>query len=105
MIIGKTTLLKCLLGRLAPTSGSVLVFNEVPGSIHSSVPGLGVGYMPQEIALYEEFNIHEHFIFYSKLFHMDSNKAKERENELIELLDLPRHSKQKCKSMSGGQQR
>ena len=54
---GKTTLLKCIVGKLRVDSGSVLVFGDSPGSEASGVPGSRVGYMPQELALFGEFNI------------------------------------------------
>ena len=44
---GKTTLLRCILGRLQLASGSVLVFGRQPGTMGHNVPGRGVGYMPQ----------------------------------------------------------
>jgi ABC-type multidrug transport system ATPase subunit/ABC-type multidrug transport system permease subunit len=101
---GKTTFLKCLLARLRPTSGSILAFDETPGSIHSFVPGRDVGYMPQEIALYDEFTVHQHFTFYSRLFGMKAAEAAERETKLRQLLDIPTGN-QRCQSLSGGQAR
>ena len=44
---GKTTLLKVILGRLAPKQGSVSVLNSAPGEKDSVVPGSAVGYSPQ----------------------------------------------------------
>lgn len=40
---GKTTLLRCVLGRLKPHQGVIRVFGREPGSKYSPVPGLGVG--------------------------------------------------------------
>ena len=44
---GKTTLLRCALGRLPFQSGKILILGKPPGAKGHSVPGKGVGYMPQ----------------------------------------------------------
>ena len=44
---GKTTLLRCVLGRLPIQSGHILILGKPPGTRGHSVPGKGVGYMPQ----------------------------------------------------------
>ena len=44
---GKTTLLRCILGRLNLNSGHVTVLGKPPGSRDHHVPGRDVGYMPQ----------------------------------------------------------
>ena len=44
---GKTTLLHCVLGRLLIQSGQILILGKPPGTRGHSVPGEGVGYMPQ----------------------------------------------------------
>ena len=44
---GKTTLLRCILGRLNLESGSIKVLGKAPGTTGHQVPGRDVGYMPQ----------------------------------------------------------
>ena len=44
---GKTTLLRCVLGRLPIESGHILVRGKPPGARGHDIPGKGVGYMPQ----------------------------------------------------------
>ena len=44
---GKTTLLRCLLGRLRLESGRVTTLGHPPGSRGHNIPGRDVGYMPQ----------------------------------------------------------
>ena len=66
---GKTTLLKCIVGKLKFDSGSVDVFGEPPGpKAKSGVPGRRVGYMPQELALFDEFSISETLIYFARLY-------------------------------------
>ena len=66
---GKTTLLKCIVGKLKVDSGLVHVFGEPPGpKSKSGVPGRRVGYMPQELALFDEFSITETLIYFARLY-------------------------------------
>lgn len=44
---GKTTLLKCILGRLQLAEGHITVMGRPPGSRGHKIPGSDVGYMPQ----------------------------------------------------------
>jgi ABC-type multidrug transport system ATPase subunit len=93
---GKTTLLKVILGFLAPGAGNVDVKGTIPGS--------DVGYAPQEIALYGDLSIAETLRFHGRLHGMTSDQIQQRESWLIEFLDLPPASKQIGK-MSGGEKR
>ena len=101
---GKTTLLKVLTGRLKAHAGSVVVLGCVPGSPLAAVPGSAVGFMPQELALYEEFSIRQNFKFYGRLFGMSAEAIAERERWLLELLHIPASSRS-IRQLSGGQQR
>ena len=73
---GKTTLLKCIVGKLKVDSGSVVVFGQTPGTPGCGVPGSRVGYMPQELALFGEFNIAETLRYFSRLYAMSYQKYK-----------------------------
>ncbi|XP_039285174.1 ABC transporter G family member 23-like [Nilaparvata lugens] len=63
-----------------------------------------MGYMPQEVSLYEEFQIHEVFRYFGLLTNQTEDYIKHREKELAELLDLPPTNRLVC-NLSGGQQR
>lgn len=101
---GKTTLLRCLVGRIKPDQGTVKVFGCEPGTSGSSIPGRGVGYMPQEIALYKEFTIRDILIYYGNLYGLEMNFILDRIDFLIKFLDLPDKDRL-IKNLSGGQQR
>ncbi|CAG2107671.1 unnamed protein product [Medioppia subpectinata] len=101
---GKTTLLRLILGRLKPHSGYVSVFGRKPGTVGSDVPGPGVGYMPQDVALYYEFTIEETLTYYGLLNHMTPEDINIRINLLTDLLSIP-DRKRVLTKLSGGQQR
>lgn len=44
---GKTTLLRCILGRLKIEGGTITTLGKPPGTYGHPVPGRAVGYMPQ----------------------------------------------------------
>uniref|UniRef100_T1J8M5 Uncharacterized protein n=1 Tax=Strigamia maritima TaxID=126957 RepID=T1J8M5_STRMM len=101
---GKTTLLKCVIARLKPDKGTVSVFNRSPGSIASKIPGSAVGYMPQELAVYQDLTINETMFFFGHLHHMKKQDVKSRIEILLEFLNLPRTQKT-INDHSGGEQR
>ncbi|CAG2106321.1 unnamed protein product, partial [Medioppia subpectinata] len=101
---GKTTLLRIVLGRLKYKHGYIRVFGEEPGSDRSDIPGPGVGYMPQEIALFNEFTIQESLTYYGMIYHMEKDEIRERIDDLLDLLNLPEEGRP-VSQLSGGQQR
>lgn len=101
---GKTTLCNCITGRNTPTSGKVSVFNKIPGSSGSNIPGPIIGYMPQEISLFPDFTIEETLLFFSNLYRLDKRRAKDRVEFLVDFLELP-DKKRMVANLSGGQQR
>lgn len=82
-------MLKCVVGRIRARSGSVLVFGLRPGEGHGEVPGRDVGYMPQEISIYEDFTIEETLRYFGKINRMRGDAIKERIDFLLQFLDLP----------------
>lgn len=101
---GKTTLLKNVVGQLSPTEGWVKVFGFQPNQPGSQIPGAAIGYMPQELAVYEDFTIKETLWYFGRLYRVPSKVIKERIEFLLTFLDLPR-SKRLILNMSGGQKR
>ncbi|XP_039286131.1 ABC transporter G family member 23 isoform X1 [Nilaparvata lugens] len=91
---GKTTLLNCIVGNRRLDSGQVTL---------GITKRKELGYMPQEVALNEEFTIEETFFFYGKLFDMSRAQVKMRMKELLTFFDLPTEGF--IGELSGGQQR
>ncbi len=60
--------------------------------------------MPQELALYGEFNIKETLVYFGRLYRLPSAYVKSQMEFLFKLLDLPPGHRY-IKSLSGGQQR
>ena len=101
---GKTTLLSCILARKKTDSGIIMVNNRYTGDRRSGVPGSSVGFMPQDICLYQEFTIKETFKYFGSLQSMAKDEIKTRQEELIAMLELPEEDRE-VRQMSGGQKR
>ncbi|KAI2800302.1 hypothetical protein BLOT_013829 [Blomia tropicalis] len=101
---GKTSLIRCILGVLSINSGSINVFGKKPGKSGSTVPGSGVGYMPQDITLYYFLTIFETLQYYGSIFGLSSEQCSSRAHFLIKFLNLP-NKDQQVGSLSGGQKR
>ncbi len=101
---GKTTFLNCILGALKVNHGQLLVLGQPPATPGHTVPGPDIGYMPQELALIEEFTLEELLYFYAKLNNVSMRDFHERKEFLVDFLELPRDARQ-VKTFSGGQKR
>lgn len=138
---GKTTLLRCLVGLLKPSSGSIRLFghnleacrgdgdNEMfdLGCLRGrrskstndqradqsecaqptgkcQVPGINVGYMPQDLGLYEDFTIKQILTMFGRYMRMESKLIKQRIDFMARFLELPEIGR-RIDSLSGGQKR
>ncbi|CAF0942665.1 unnamed protein product [Brachionus calyciflorus] len=101
---GKTTILRSVVGRVNLDSGLIKVLGKEPGEKGHGVPGVLVGYMPQEIALYNEFTINETLVYFGFLHNMKRENVNRRRDFLVEFLDLPSKTRL-VKNLSGGQKR
>ena len=81
------------MGQLKTKSGQVQVFGSKPGSPQSHIPGAGVSYMPQELALCSEFTTEEILTYFGKIYAMNSIEIRERTEKLTKLLDLKNKNK------------
>jgi ABC-type multidrug transport system ATPase subunit len=101
---GKSTLIRCTLGLQKPDFGDVKLFNHPPSRTCIGIPGPNVGYMPQEIALYDLLSIHETITYFGHVFGLGRIQVYERTLELSNLLLLT-DLRQEVGKLSGGQKR
>ncbi|KAK7791859.1 hypothetical protein R5R35_000907 [Gryllus longicercus] len=97
---GKTTLLRCALGRVRLDAGEARVLGLPPGAVDA----VRVGYMPQDAALLGEFTVADVLLYYGRLLEMQRAAVEERMDLLVPLLQLPPDDRL-VKTLSGGQQR
>lgn len=102
---GKTTLIKIITGTLKATSGSVSIFGHPLGSSGCTVPGTGVGYMPQELAIYPNFSVESTLRYFGRINNLSEVEINERIAYLKKYLELPADTGRPVWQLSGGQQR
>ena len=96
---GKTTLLHCITGLVAPTSGRVQV-DGVDVS-HKKPHERGIGIMMQDQPLYEHLSVEQNIAFPLRA----RGQKKPDVSKLLEQLELADIAKQKVSSCSGGERR
>uniref|UniRef100_H3CWT8 ATP-binding cassette, sub-family H, member 1 n=1 Tax=Tetraodon nigroviridis TaxID=99883 RepID=H3CWT8_TETNG len=101
---GKTTLLKCIVGTLKISWGHITVLGKPPAFPGHEVPGKMVGYMPQDLALYNEFTISDTLVFFGRIHGLTWKDTQARMDFLIDFLDLPQKNSL-VRNLSGGQKR
>ncbi len=99
---GKTTLIRILCGLLRPDEGEVRILGwKVPSLRISSQ----IGYMPQEIALYDDLTVMQNLRFFGDLYDLPHAQTNARADDLLELVQLSDRKRQRVGTLSGGMQR
>ena len=86
---GKTTVLSTIVGLKTINDGIITVFNGSPGDRKNGIPGKRVGYMPQETALYGEFNIKETIHYFGRINGLSKLQIEAKMKSLTDFLELP----------------
>jgi ABC-2 type transport system ATP-binding protein len=64
-----------------------------------------VGFVPQEISLYQDLTCKENLLFFASIYGLQGLKKAERTNELIQMLNLNEYENIKVTNLSGGWRR
>jgi ABC-2 type transport system ATP-binding protein len=100
---GKTTLLRIVMGLVAPTRGTVRLLGDLaPGD---SAARQRLGYMPQQLALYQGLSARENLVFFGRLYGLTDDAIQERAAQLLDLVDLEPHADHTVGELSGGMAR
>jgi ABC-2 type transport system ATP-binding protein len=98
---GKTTLIRGLCGLVPLAEGSTVVLGHDVAAESERVRAQ-IGYMSQKFSLYEDLTTRENMDFYSGIYGLSPNQAKEREDELIALTGIAPYMDQYAGRLSGG---
>ena len=101
---GKTTLMNVIIGYLSADSGRI-IFNNSTISTQSSSFKNQIGYVPQEISLYQELSAEQNLKIFGKLFKLNDSHLKAKIHEVLELVGLQDRIKDSVKDFSGGMKR
>lgn len=98
---GKTTLMRMICGVIKPTSGNILLDGK-------TIQDLGeeyythLGYMPQDFGFYPDFSAREFMLYMAAVKGLSKKAARDRTQELLDMVNLHDVADKKIKSYSGG---
>jgi len=95
---GKTTTISMLVGVLKPDAGTV----EMDGA---PVSKRRIGFVPQELALYDDLTAWENLRFFGLLYDLSGAKLQERIEAALALANLKDRAKDRVQTFSGGMKR
>ncbi|MCL2019200.1 MAG: ABC transporter ATP-binding protein [Oscillospiraceae bacterium] len=98
---GKTTLIKMLTTLIFPTKGEILWNGDEIVKLDASYRDI-IGYLPQDFGYYKNHSPREFLLYLSAVKCIERKKAKQRTDELIELVGLSDVRDKKMKKFSGG---
>ena len=98
---GKTTLMRMLCGILKPTQG-VIHCDGMPILQMGGEYRRLLGYLPQDVGYYGDFSALRFLNYVAALKALPEEYAKNRIDELLEMVDLSKEKKNKLKTFSGG---
>jgi ABC-2 type transport system ATP-binding protein len=98
---GKTTTIRMLCGILQPTSGIAKVcgFDIVK---ETELLKSHIGYVSQRFSLYQDLTVYENLYFYTHIYNISGDKAKNRIKEMIKLAGLEGRENTIAYYLSGG---
>ncbi|WP_317898295.1 ABC transporter ATP-binding protein [Aurantibacillus circumpalustris] len=101
---GKTTLMSCMTGLLSFNSGSIHLLGIDLKKNPKEVKKL-IGFVPQDLAFYQELSPKENFEYFGALSGMDKQSIKTRSLELLDILGLTEMKDKAVHTFSGGMKR
>lgn len=98
---GKTTLMRILATLIPQTAGKV-TWNGKDIREDAQAVRQALGYLPQEFGLYEEFSARQFLRYLAAMKGLPDSLARQRVDELIELVNLEKNADRKLQTYSGG---
>ncbi|MGD8455403.1 MAG: ABC transporter ATP-binding protein [Anaerolineales bacterium] len=101
---GKSTTISILAGLLKPSQGEAFVMgNSVTQALNEAKKH--VGFVPQDIALYEDLSARENLNFWGKMYGLRGQDLNQRVDEILEIVGLTDRQKDRVGKYSGGMKR
>jgi len=101
---GKTTLMNHIIGFLKADLGDILFDNEVVKYGDPEIKNR-IGYVPQDIALYQELTAIQNLKIFGSFFKISKRELKDNIDEALELVQLTDRKNSAVKEFSGGMKR
>ncbi len=101
---GKTTTIAMVCGLLARDTGEVTL-DGTPIDVGAVAAKAGIGYVPQELAIYPDLTARENLAFFGRLYGLGGARLKSRVAEVLALIGLAGRANDRTDTYSGGMQR
>lgn len=101
---GKTTLMRILASVMKPSSGNIYLDGQDIFFMDHQYRDL-IGYLPQNVGLYKNFTAEKFLTYIATLKGLSKMEAKEKVNEVLDLVGLTEERKGKVGKFSGGMKR
>ena len=101
---GKTTTISMVCGLLTRDAGEVTLDGQAI-DVGAVAAKAGIGYVPQELAIYPDLTARENLEFFGRLYDLGGAQLKARMSEVLELIGLTERAKDRTSTFSGGMQR
>jgi linearmycin/streptolysin S transport system ATP-binding protein len=101
---GKSTLMNCIIGYLNPDSGSVFLNGKSISDLDLNYK-MSIGYVPQEIALYQQLSALQNLKIFGGFYNLPNNVLNERISSVLNLVQLEDRQGDLVKNFSGGMKR
>ncbi len=101
---GKTTTISMIAGILEPDAGSVRVDGEAVTTTTTGAKA-GIGYVPQDLAIYPDLTAAENLRFFGKLHGLRGSGLDERVGRVLDVIGLVDRAGDRAETYSGGMKR
>ena len=101
---GKTTTIQMICGVVTPTSGDVSVGGNYLSKEAAKLKA-SLGYVPQDLALYEQMSARENLRFFASPYDIPRHERAARVDWALELAGLQARGNERVKNFSGGMKR
>jgi ABC-2 type transport system ATP-binding protein len=101
---GKTTTISMVCGLLSRDGGSVTL-DGIPVDVGAVAAKAGIGFVPQELAIYPDLTARENLAFFGRLYGLGGATLKARVEEVLDLIGLTERGNDRTDRYSGGMQR
>lgn len=102
---GKSTAIHLFMAVLKPTSGKITVLGQDPTKGGRFNLRKKIGFMPQDVSLYEDLSPLEQCMFFGRLNGMSKKEARQSGEELLEFFGLKDWMNKQLHTLSGGMKR
>jgi ABC-2 type transport system ATP-binding protein len=101
---GKSTLMNCIIGYLQPDKGKILLNGDDTSEQNLRYRNR-IGYVPQEIALYQELSAMQNLKIFGSFYNIQSQVLNQRISAALKLVQLEDRKNDIVKNFSGGMKR